>query len=156
MSNRDPIFVHSTELNPTAISYTPLSFNSMPSQVSPPPSPYLESRIVNLEESLGELKDWYHELSSSLAGMKKDMGWRPLQAQNNSPTSLRALEFSQELEELTREVHKSVDGVVDVEKISGTTIPKAHVSVPPHLRGASNGAVSKIVPPHLRGKVASG
>jgi hypothetical protein len=134
----------------------------MSSQVSPPPSPYLEARVANLEENLGDvrgdvdaIKEWCHQLSSTIEEIKKVEGWPSVissQYQEPTPSCLHALEFSQELEELTREVHKSVDGA-DVDKV---TTPKANGSVPPHLRAAANGAASKLIPPHLRGKAASG
>lgn len=137
----------------------------MSSQVSPPPSPYLEARIANLEENIGDvrgdvdaIKEWCHQLSSTIEEIKKVEGWPSVgstQHQEPTPSRLCALEFSQELEELTREVHKSGDGA-EVDKFNGTTTPKANGSVPPHLRAATNGAASKLIPPHLRGKAASG
>lgn len=142
-----------------------LSFYTMPSQVSPPPSPYLEARIASLETNAGHvlgdidaLTEKYHELLFDLDKIKQLVGWPadPSRDQPPSPSHLRALEFSQELEELTRDVHKSVDGA-DVEKVNGTTTPKANATMPPHMRaaaGATNGATSKAIPPHLRGKVA--
>jgi hypothetical protein len=177
MSDRDPnIIGHSyspfmnthTRLNPAASSYAPGSqpHNNMSSQVSPPPSPYLESRIDSLEdghaslrEDVDSITEMYHRLSSSVDKLQKG-GWPvtvgPFQEQELKMSHLRAMEFKQELEELSREVHESVDGVPDVEKVNGTVTPKANRSMPPHMRaagGASNGVGSKTLPPHLRGKI---
>jgi hypothetical protein len=139
----------------------------MSSQVSPPPSPYLESRIDSLEDGQASLREdvdaiteMYHRLSSSVDKLQKG-GWPvtvgPFQEQELKSSHLRAMEFKKELEELSREVHESVDGDADVEKVNGTATPKANASMPPHMRaagGSSKGAGSKTLPPHLRGKTA--
>lgn len=167
MSNSDPniiglsytaSFNHRMPLNPAANDYAPKM------QVSDPPSPYLEARVLNLEEehsSLREevlsLSEMYHDLCSSVDRLRKG-GWRvtvgPFQEQDRTPSHLRAMDFKRQLEELTQEVHKSVDGVTDVEKVNETTTSKANGTVPPHLRtaGAKAESGSKPLPPHLRGK----
>ena len=179
MSDRDPnvngIYTLSmngnNRLNPAATSYSPGSQpqNSMISQVSAPPSPYLEARVFNLEEEHASLRgevdtltDMYHDLCSSVDKLKQG-GWPvtigPFQEQDLTHSHLCAMEFKQELEDLSREVHMSVDGVADVEKVNGTTTPKANASMPPHLRAASgsnNAAGLKSLPPHLRGKNMNG
>jgi hypothetical protein len=159
-------------LNPGAISYAPGTQPKpgMTSQVSPSPtpSPYLAARVLNLEdghvnlrEDVDALTEKYHALCSSLDDLK--LGGRSATvgpSQQQDPTHQSALRFKQELEELTSQVHKKVDGVANVEKTNGTTMLKANVSVPPHLRGVngtSNGAgQQKSIPPHLRGKSTNG
>ncbi|KAF2824367.1 hypothetical protein CC86DRAFT_384013 [Ophiobolus disseminans] len=179
MSDRDPnIFGHSytypmnynMHLNPAATDYAPEAHrqDNMPSQVSAAPSPYLEARVLNLEEEHDSLRgevlsltEMHHELCSSVDKLKKG-GWPvtvgPFQDQDLTQSHLRAMEFKHKLEELSRAVHQSVDGVADEEKINGTTTPKANGNMPPHLRatGTAGGAVSKSLPPHLRGKAMSG
>lgn len=105
----------------------------MSNQVSSSLCAEFEARIASLEEFCSHLrgdldvfKEVCHKRSPSM-----------------EKSHLRAVEFAQELEELSRQVHASADGVADVEKTNG--------SLPPHLRGAS-----KAVPPHLRGKIANG
>lgn len=155
-------------LNPAASSYAPAPQpQKMPSQVSAPPSPYLEARVFNLEEEHSNLRgkvdsltELYHSLCSSLDKLKKG-GWPvtigPFQEQDPTRSHQSALKFKRELDELTREVHKSVDGVADMDKANGTASSKTNGSMPPHLRGAtSNGAGSKSLPPHLRGKNTNG
>jgi hypothetical protein len=82
-----------------------------------------------------------------------------VQEQDPARSYQSALAFQRELEELSREVHKSVDGVADVKKINSMATIKANNSVPPHLRaasGVSTGGSSNPTPPHLRGKNTSG
>jgi hypothetical protein len=152
--------------NVNAISYTPpgQKHSAMP-QVSAPPSPYFEARLLNLEEGhmnlcgdVDSLTEMYHSLYSSVDRLKKG-GWGvtlgPFQEQDLTQSHQSAVRFKQELENLSREVHESVDGVADIMKANGTTTIKTNGSVPPHLRatnGSNNG--SKSVPPHLRGKNA--
>jgi hypothetical protein len=169
MSEGDPNIYSRPDkrLNPASTSYAP-DFqppNNMSSQVSGPPSPYLEARVFSLEEEhaslRGELKtltEMYHTLSSSVNVLKKD-GWPvtvgPFQDQALNQSHQCALKFKQELEELTMDVHKLVNGVTDLEKAKGTATPNANGDVPSHLRnmsGASKGTVSRSLPPHLRGK----
>jgi len=179
MSDRDPnVFGLSytppmngnKRLNPAATVYAPgvPPQNNMPSQVSAPPSPYLEARVSSLEEEHGSLRgevntltEMYHDLCSSVDKLKKG-GWPvtvgPFQEQDLTQSHLHALEFKQELEEISREVHQSVDGVADMDKVNGTTTSKADGSMPPHLRAsgsAKGGGGSKSLPPHLRGKAMS-
>lgn len=180
MSDRDPNIngdsytpsINSNKrLNPTAFSYAPESRpqNNMPRQVSAPPSLHLEARVIDLEEEYASLRGdvdtltkLYDDLCSSVDNLKK-RGWPvtvgPFQEQDLYQSHRRAMEFKQELEELGREVHKSVDGVADVEKVNNTTIPKANTSMPPHMRvanGINNRGGLKSLPPHLRGKSLSG
>jgi hypothetical protein len=158
-----------TRLNPAASSYAPGSqpHNNMSRQVSPPPSPYLESRIDSLEDGQASLREdvdtiteMYHRLSSSVDKLQKGglpVTVGPFQEQDLKSSHLRAMELKQELEKLSREVHESVDGDAEVEKVNGTVTPKANGSMPPHMRAsgsASNGVGSKAVPPHLRDKTA--
>jgi hypothetical protein len=118
-------------LNPTIKGFAPISSqqHNMVGQVSPPPSPYLEARILNLEEEhvslLGEvknLKESLHDLSSSVNMLKKG-GWPvhvgPFQEQDIKRSHQNAMEFSMELEKLKDEVQKSVNGNADVQKVNG-------------------------------------
>lgn len=177
MTDRDPtiIFPQPTSsmsgnqrLDPAASSYSPaLLPQKMPSQMSAPPSPYLESRISNLEEEHSNLREevdslteLYHSLGSSLDKLKKG-GWPvsigPFQEKDPARSNQGALKFKRELDELTREVHMSVDGVADMDRANGTATSKTNGSMPPHIRGATgNGAGSKSLPPHLRGKNTNG
>jgi hypothetical protein len=134
-------------------------------QVSAPPSPYLEARVSSLEGGhlslrgdMDSLTEMYHVLCSSVDKLKKD-GWPvsigPFREQDLTQSHVSAAQFKKKLESLSREVHDSVDGAADIEKVNGVTTPKANGSVPPHMRatnGSSNG--SKSLPPHLRDKNA--
>lgn len=155
-------------LNPAASSYAPApQQQKMPSQVSAPPSPYLEARVFNLEVEhlnlrgkVDSLTELYHSLCSSLDKLKKG-GWPvtigPFQEQDPTRSHQSALKFQRDLDELTREVHKPVDGVADMDKANGTASSKTNGSMPAHLRGPTgNGAGSKSLPPHLRGKNTNG
>jgi uncharacterized protein YukE len=180
MSNRDPNIYSppntfltngSKRLNPGAASYDPASQSkpSMSSQVSAPPSPYLEARIFSLEnghaslcQDIGALTESYHDLCSSVDKLKKG-GWpvtvEPFQDQNLTQSHQSALKFKQELDQLTFEIHKSADSVADVDKADAAVMSRVNGSVPPHLRGASgasNGTVTKSIPPHLRNKDSNG
>jgi hypothetical protein len=161
-------------LNPGAPNYAPgfQPKSDLPSQVSttPTPSPYLEVRLFNLEdghmglrEDMDALTELYRSLCSSVDELK--LGGRsatvgPSKEQESTQSHQSALRVKQELEKLTSEVHKAVDGIANVEKTNGATMPKANGSVPPHLRGvngASKGAGhQKSIPPHLRGKNTNG
>lgn len=157
--------------NPAGSSYAPKpqSLNSTAGQVSPCASPYLEARVSNLEEEHGGLRlqvdllrEMQQDLASSVDELKRG-GWPvtvgAFKAQDPIESHQSALEFKQELEQLSREVHKSVDGDADEEKANGTTTPESNVSVPPHLRAANGGsnalAGQKSLPPHLRNKPSS-
>jgi hypothetical protein len=140
---------NNNRLNPAASSYAPAfqPRTSMANQVSAPPLPYLEARVLNLEQEHSDLrddmdllKDMYHDIVSSVGSLQK-------QKQDPAEAHHDAMRFKQELEQLSREVH------ADVEKVNGTTTPKAHDSLPPHLRNSSG---SKSLPPHLRKKAANG
>jgi hypothetical protein len=159
----------SMHLNPAATNYAPAiqSQNKLSSQVSAPPSPYLEARVLNLEQEHGSLREnvsnlteIYHDLCSSVDKLKKG-GWPvtvgPFQDQDAAQSHICAMQFKQELEELNHEVRKSVEDVTDVEKVNGTKSPVTHSDMSSQL-GASSGAGtgSKSLPPHLRGKAMSG
>jgi uncharacterized protein YukE len=150
-------------LNPTAssFSYAFKPLIDMTTQVSSPPSTYLEARVLNLEEEHSSvrgdvdlLKEMHQALSLSISRLQKG-GWPvtvgPFQEQDLAQSHQSALRFKQELEQLSREVHKSVDDVADVEKADSTP--------PPHLRAANGGTKtssgSKSLPPHLRNKAPS-
>jgi hypothetical protein len=174
MSNKDPdIYGRSpmllvngnTSLNAAASSYVPCSKtqNNTSSQVSPHSSPQLASRVSKLEEGhsglrekVDSLTELYNDLCSSVDKIKKG-GWPvtvgPFQEQDPDQSRQSALAFRQELDQLSCEVHKSVDGVTDAEKVNAMATPKNNGSVPPHLRvagGTGTGAGSKLTPPHLR------
>ncbi|KAF1913287.1 hypothetical protein BDU57DRAFT_541932 [Ampelomyces quisqualis] len=175
MTDRDPSItfrLHNVNprLNPAAPIYAPgPQSQNMPSQASAPPSPYLEARVSSLEEEhsnlredVSNLTELYHNLCSSVDKLKKghsSVTVGPSQEQGPARSHQSALKFKQELEELSREVHKSVEGVTDVDKTDGTAMSKTNGSMPPHLRGvngASNGTGSKSLPPHLRGNNTNG
>jgi hypothetical protein len=180
MSNKDPniygrshtLLMNGTKgLNPAASSYAPgpKLQNNTSSQVSLHPSPHVEARVSKLEEGhsglreeVDSLTEKYNELCSSVDKLKK-VGWPvtigSFQEQHPDQSHQSALAFKQELDQLSREVHKSVDGVADVEKVTTMATPKANDSVPPHLRaanGSGTGADFKSLPPHLRGKSTNG
>jgi hypothetical protein len=125
----------------------------MASQVSAPPSSYLEARVLELEQEYSDLrddvdllKDKYHALAVSAGSLQK-------QKQDPAKAHHDAMKFKQELEQLSREVH------ADVVKGNGTATPKANSSLPQYLRtssGAGGGTGSKSLPPHLRKKAADG
>jgi hypothetical protein len=199
MSNKDPnIYGRSPTLlmngnkglNAAASSYVPGSNtqNNTSSQVSLRLSPQLESRVFKLEEGhlglseqVDSLTKLFSDLCSSIDRIKKG-GWPvtvgPFQEQDPNQSHQSALAFKQELDQLSREVHKSVDGVADVENFNAMATPKTNSSMPPHLRaaggastgagsksilshprsanGATTGARSTSIPPHLRGKSTNG
>ncbi|KAF1946947.1 hypothetical protein EJ02DRAFT_200368 [Clathrospora elynae] len=150
MSNRDPniywrIYTPSFDMdypfNPVANHFAPNGTreNGTANQVNTPSSPYLEARVLNLEEEratlLGEvdtLKELYHGLSFSVDKLKKD-GWpvhvSPFQDVDVKKSHQNAVQFSVELERLKDEVYMSVESDADVKKVN---IKK---SIPPHLRG---------------------
>lgn len=118
----------------------------------------LEEEHANLRGEVCSLTEMYHDLYSSVGELKRG-GWPvtvgPFQAQDLTQSHLQAMRLKQELEELSLEVHKSVKGVADVDKVNGTTTPMANITTPPHLRAASvagSAASSKSLPPHMRGK----
>jgi hypothetical protein len=155
------------QLNPTVHSFAPngAQQNGTASQVSAPPSPYLEARILNLEEGhvdlrgeIDTLKELYHDVSFSVDKLKKG-GWPvhvgPFQEVDIKKSHHDAMQFSHELEKLKDEVHVSVDGGADVQKANGMAPSKTNGSVPPHLKTSSvtsGGTVTKSIPPHLRKK----
>jgi hypothetical protein len=139
--------------------------NGTASQVSAPPSPYLEARILNLEEGhadlLGEidtLRELYKGMSFSVDKLNKG-GWPvhvgPFQEVDVKKSQQDAVQFSHQLEKLKDEVHVSVNGGADVQKANGMAPSKTNGSVPPHLKTSSvtsGGTVTKSLPPHLRKK----
>ncbi|KAH9868925.1 hypothetical protein J1614_008000 [Plenodomus biglobosus] len=158
------------QFSPNAASFSPSGVNetqpkTIPAkQVSTPPSPYLEARILSLEESqvdlrgdVRSLKELYDELTLSLDKMKK--GNRPMQFSSleevdPAESHQKALDFKAEFEKLESEVHMSVHGGADNAKANGMAAVKVNGSVPPHLRRSSvvnNGTITKSLPPHLRG-----
>ncbi|KAF2035252.1 hypothetical protein EK21DRAFT_54977 [Setomelanomma holmii] len=117
--------MNDTRLNPTATSYAPglPSDSNMLGQVSAPPSPYLEARVVSLEQGhldlwsdMDSLTEMYHNLCSSVDKLKRG-GWPvtvgPFQEQDLNESHQHAMNFKQELEQLSREVRESVDGDAD-------------------------------------------
>ncbi|XPS77225.1 hypothetical protein M3J09_009253 [Ascochyta lentis] len=137
--------------------------------VSAPLSPYLEARVLNLEEEhaglrdkVDDLKDLYHSLCNSFGRVQQDD--QPIIAdspQNTDPALSRqtAMCFKQELEQLSREVRQSVNDGADVQVTDDRSTPKPDASVPPHRRAASiisHGSGAKSLPPHLRGTKQSG
>jgi hypothetical protein len=176
MTDRDPSIharsstPHMTgvhRLDPTASSYTPE--HHPPDQVSAAPSPYLEARILNMEEELFDLRGevdrltgMYHDLRTSVDQSKK-IGCREptgsCQEQDPIQSHQSAMELLEELDQLRRKDDKSVAQVTDVQKVHSSTMSKCNASVPAHLRtssATSSNASSKSVPPHLRGKKANG
>ncbi|KAF2626403.1 hypothetical protein BU25DRAFT_395151 [Macroventuria anomochaeta] len=137
-----------------------LQGSSTPHQVSAPLSPYLEARVLNLEEAHGDLRgevdtlrDLYHSLCNSF-GKDQTARASPPQDLNLDKSRQSAMQFKQELERLSREVRGSVNGDADEQKASGRNTPKTNGSVPPHMRAASitsHGSGQKSLPPHLRG-----
>ena len=177
MSSRDPDLYPRSSLshmnrhrfNPTANNFAPSSHGSMNQQkngnhqVSTPPSPYLEARVLNLEEEhaillddVSTLKELYHDLSFSVDKLKRG-GWPvhvgPFQDVDPAKSHQSAMQFKLELEELTREVHLSVDGGADTKKVNSTGASRVNTSIPPHAKVrslTSNGTVSESLPPHVR------
>ncbi|KAH6872455.1 hypothetical protein BKA58DRAFT_456006 [Alternaria rosae] len=145
-------------MNPAANNFAPTApRHSTPSQVSTPPTPYLEARTLNLEDGhatiradVDALQELYHGLSLSVDKLKKG-GWLvrvgPFQEVDVQKSHQSAVEFAIELEKLKEETQGSVNG--------GTNVQKANSSTPPHLRTSSvtgGGTVKNSLPPHLRGK----
>jgi hypothetical protein len=155
--------------NPGAKNFSPknrLQGSGPPDQVSAPPSPYLEARILNLEEEHADLrghvdtlKDMYYTLCNSVGKMRNNSRSPFVSPQHIDPVESRqsAMKFKQELEQLSHEVSESVNRNADEKKVNGHT-PKANGSVPPHVRAASvtsHGSGTKSLPPHLRGSKQS-
>lgn len=143
--------------------------NGSSGQVSAPPSTYFEARILNLEEEhaslredINTLNELYHGLSSSVGDLKKG-GW-PVHVgrfQNVDLTKSHqtAVEFRDELERLSREVHASFASDTDQNKADGRASPQKNGSMPPHMRAdsvTSNVTPSRSLPPHLRGSNMAG
>jgi hypothetical protein len=138
VSDRDPtihclsqaFLIHSnSRLNPAVSSYAPgsQSRNNMASQVSAPPSSYLEARVS----------------AGSLQKQKQD----PAKAHHD------AMKFKQELEQLSREVHADVvKGNGTATPKANSSLPQYLRT----SSGAGGGTGSKSLPPHLRKKAADG
>ncbi|KAF1361114.1 hypothetical protein EJ07DRAFT_164701 [Lizonia empirigonia] len=115
-------------------------------QVSAPPSPYLEARVLNLEEEHADLrsevdtlKDLYHDLCNSF-GKVQQIG-RPTLDSSLSDIDLdksrqSAMQFKDELEQLSREVRESMNGDADEQKANVPDSSKTKSSDPPHVRAA--------------------
>ncbi|KAF1830715.1 hypothetical protein BDW02DRAFT_641949 [Decorospora gaudefroyi] len=154
--------------NPTANKFAPSSDqqNSKASQVGTPPfSPYLEARVVNLEEKHANLRDevetlreFCHGLSSSVDQFKESrlpIHVGPSQNFDLKKSQQDAEQLSRDLENLKKEAHVPVNGDANVQNANGMDPIKDTGSVPPHLKASSvtsGGTVKKSLPPHLRGK----
>ncbi|KAF2125101.1 hypothetical protein P153DRAFT_389952 [Dothidotthia symphoricarpi CBS 119687] len=138
--------------------------NTTPSQVrAPPSSPYLEARLLNLEEEhcslrsdVNILNELCHSLHDSVNTLKKG-GWPvhvgPFQECDAIESHQSALRFKEELDQITNEVCKSHDSDANKKK-NGIGVSKHSGSMPSNLKttsATSNGASPKSVPPHLRG-----
>ncbi|OAL03567.1 hypothetical protein IQ06DRAFT_366137 [Phaeosphaeriaceae sp. SRC1lsM3a] len=96
----------STPLNPTAVDYTP-------KQLSTPPSPYLEARLLNLEQEhldlrrdVDSLNELYHQLSSTFNTSKKaKKSFDTIEEQDPTKSRQSALQLQRELESLSKEAH---------------------------------------------------
>ena len=149
------------KFDPKGGSMNNLQGNGTPHQVSAHLSPYLEARLLNLEVAHADLrgevdtlKDLYHDLYNSFDKVKRHP-WDtdPVQSRQS------AMQFKQELEQLSREVRGSVNGNADEQKANDTSTSKADGSVRPHVRAASvtsHGSGHKSLLPHLRRGKQSG
>ncbi|UPX20966.1 uncharacterized protein EKO05_0011173 [Ascochyta rabiei] len=150
--------------NPSGSPVNGLQGSSTPHQMSAPPSPYLEARVVNLEdkhadlrEEVDILKDLYHDLCNLFSKVRQNA--QPIRANSlggTDPVSSRqtAMQFKQELEHLSREVCESVNGDAGEQKANDRSILKPGGSLPPHVKSASvtdRGTGAKSLAPHLRG-----
>ncbi|KAJ4370830.1 hypothetical protein N0V86_008523 [Didymella sp. IMI 355093] len=151
--------------NPNGAATTSQQGNSTPQQVSSPPSPYLESRLLHLEVAHGDLrgevdtlKDLYHILYNSFGKVMRDAA--QLHATSSEGTDLAkshksAMQFRQELEQISREVRESVNDDADDQKANSGSTLKANREGPHNTKAASvtsHGSGQKSLPPHLRGK----
>ena len=138
--------------------------HSAPPHVSAPPSPYLEARLLSLEQAhldlhgeVGDLRDLYHDLRNSF---HEDKLRSPLtiacssQAIDVTVSRQTAMQFKQELEQSSREVRESVNSDAGEQKANDGSTPKTSGSVHPCMRAASvtsHVSGQKSLPPHLRG-----
>jgi hypothetical protein len=164
--------MYSRSFNPGAQNFNPNNGpksrpheSSVREQVSAPPSPYLEARILHLEEGHADLradvdvlKDMYHDLCNSMGSLSTGDRSGPFldSARNADPVKSRqsALQFQQELEQLSREVHSSVKVDADAQKTNESGTQEVNGSASPNVRAASvtsHGSGTKSLPPHLRG-----
>lgn len=138
--------------------------HSTPLQVSAPPSPYLEARLLSLEEAhldlhgeVDNLKDLYHDLRNSFP--KDKLSSQPIIARSSQAIDVTvsrqtAMQFKRELEHLSRGVNESVNNDAGEQKANGGSTPKTSGNVPPYVRAASvtsHVSGQKSLPPHLRG-----
>jgi hypothetical protein len=147
-------------LNPTVSAFSPncAQQNGTACQVSAPASPYLEARILNLEEGhadlrgdIDTLKELYHGISFSVDKLRKG-GW-PVTVGSFQEVDVKkshqdAMQLSQELAKLKGEVQVSDNGGADVQKANGMA-PSKNGSVRTSSV-TSGGTVTKSLPPHLR------
>jgi hypothetical protein len=139
--------------------------NGTASHASTPSSPYLEARVLNLEEGhailrddINTLQELYRGLSFSVEELKEGVGpvhVRPFQEVDVEKSHQSAAHFGAELTKLKEEIQASVNGDADVHKPNSITTPKMSGSTPAHPRTASatSGSTAKnSLPPHLRGK----
>lgn len=146
---------------PDSSSVHSLQKDSTLQQVSSPPSPYLEARLLNLEIAHADLRDEVDTIKDLYHDLRKSFGKVKTQAQKTDLTKSRqsAMHFKKELEQLSRQVRESVNGDADELKTNSKSTPKANGSVPPHARPSSvnsHGSGQMSLPPHLRGGKQSG
>lgn len=137
---------------------TPILVSARPSS-----SPYLEARLLNLEEQHGSLRsvvdklaEMCHSLYNSVDKLNKG-GWPvhvgPSQEPDPPQSRQNTLRSREELNPITHEVHISLNNESDRNKANGECVPKTKNNVPSHLSVAStssNGTSVRSVPPHLR------
>ncbi|KAJ4363050.1 hypothetical protein N0V83_010168 [Neocucurbitaria cava] len=142
--------------DPTANDFAPSGRNNktqpqsdMSKPMSAPPSPYLEARVLNLEEEhanlrgdVDTLKELFHDLSFSVEKLGKG-GWPvkvgPFQDADIAKSHQSTTQLKSKLE------MQSVDGNVDMPKVNNMGASKMNngvstsaKSIPPHLRAARN------------------
>ncbi|KAJ8107788.1 hypothetical protein OPT61_g8623 [Boeremia exigua] len=137
-----------------------LQDNSAPQQVSAPPSPYLEARLLNLEVAHADLRGEVDTLKELYCDLQHAFGKVNQHPQDTDPVKSRqtAAQFKRELEQMSHDVHAAVNGHADNEKVNGNGACKPNGSVPPHMRAASvasHESDRKSLPPHLRGSKQS-
>ncbi len=145
----------------------------MPQQVSPHTSPYLEARVLNLEEEHADLrhdfntiKELFHGLSMSVSRLE-EAARKPtlIPFQQPVPQTARqnAIESFVKPEVLTIEAPKalaSLPSVTNKEKEFAMSAAKKVNSIPPHLRAGAksngNGAVPQSPPARNQGASQNG
>jgi hypothetical protein len=137
------------------------SGSSTPRQMSAPQSPYLEARVLNLEEEhadlrgqVDNLKDLYHDLRNSFGRQDRQHNCaKSLQDTDAASSRQIAMQFKQELERLSREVRESANGDTDEQKATDRDTPKLNGDTIPHSKASiatSHGSGAKSLAPHLR------